>query len=114
MHETCRLARLSGMSVGFVPTMGALHDGHLSLLRAARSENDMVAASIFVNPAQFDSEGDLEKYPRPLDADLDLCESAGVSLVFAPSPTTMYPAGFSSWVEVEGLSERWEGAARPG
>jgi pantoate--beta-alanine ligase len=114
MQETCRLARLSGLSVGFVPTMGALHEGHLSLLRAARAGNDVVATSVFVNPAQFDNPVDLEKYPRPLEADLDQMEAAGVNLAFAPTPEKIYPPGYASYVEVEGLSDQWEGASRPG
>jgi pantoate--beta-alanine ligase len=114
MQETCRLARLSGMSVGFVPTMGALHEGHLSLFRAARANNDVVAASLFVNPTQFNSPEDLKTYPRPLEADLDLMEKAGVNLVFNPAPEAVYPPGYASYVEVEGLSALWEGASRPG
>ena len=114
MQETCRLARLSGMSIGFVPTMGALHEGHLSLLRAARAENDLVALSIFVNPTQFVAGEDLERYPRPLDRDLAQAEAAGTNLVFTPSPQAMYPPGHASYVDVEGLSDRWEGEFRPG
>jgi pantoate--beta-alanine ligase len=114
MQETCRLARLSGMSVGFVPTMGALHEGHLSLIHAARAENDLVAVSIFVNPTQFGEGEDFEKYPRPLEADLDRCEASGVNLVFNPPPDAMYPSGYSSYVNVHGLTDRWEGEIRPG
>ncbi len=114
MRETCTLARLSGMSVGFVPTMGALHNGHLSLLRAARAENEVVAASIFVNPTQFGPSEDLEKYPRPLEADLNMCEEAGVNLVFTPAREALYPAGYASFVDVEGLTDRWEGEVRNG
>jgi pantoate--beta-alanine ligase len=114
MQETCRLARLSGMSLGFVPTMGALHEGHLSLLRLARAENDVVAASVFVNPTQFGPGEDFERYPRPLEADLALAEAAGVNLAFTPAPETIYPHGYASYVTVEGLSEKWEGEARPG
>jgi pantoate--beta-alanine ligase len=113
IQETCRLARFSGMSVGFVPTMGALHEGHLSLLQAARAENDVVALSIFVNPTQFGPGEDFEKYPRPLQADLDLAEAAGVTLVFNPSPDHLYPPGYSTYVTVEGLTDKWEGAIRP-
>lgn len=108
------MARLSGTSVGFVPTMGALHEGHLSLLRAARAGNEVVAASIFVNPTQFDNEDDLNRYPRPLEQDIDMLEGAGVNLVFTPAAETLYPPGYASYVEVEGLSNKWEGEARPG
>jgi pantoate--beta-alanine ligase len=98
--------------VGLVPTMGALHEGHLSLLRAARAENELVVMSLFVNPAQFDEPADLACYPRDEARDLRLAENAGVDVVFAPSPEEMYPPGFGTWVEVdEGGAE---GAARPG
>ncbi|MHC4924147.1 MAG: pantoate--beta-alanine ligase [Planctomycetota bacterium] len=101
-------------TTGFVPTMGALHEGHVSLLQAAYHENDRVCASIFVNPKQFDEAGDLERYPRVMEEDLVLCAAAGVDAVFAPSPEEMYPRGFRTSVEVEGLSDILEGAARPG
>ncbi|MFQ5825770.1 MAG: pantoate--beta-alanine ligase [Dehalococcoidia bacterium] len=101
-------------SVGFVPTMGYLHDGHLALVRRARAENDAVAVSIFVNPTQFGPQEDLESYPRDLRRDLQLLEREGTDLVFHPSAEEMYPADFSSWVEVERVTERLEGAFRPG
>jgi pantoate--beta-alanine ligase len=95
---------------GLVPTMGALHDGHRALFRAARTENDRVVASLFVNPAQFDDHADLEEYPRDEARDLELAEAEGVDVVFAPDE--LYPAGFATWVEPEETGA--EGAARPG
>ena len=99
--------------VGFVPTMGALHEGHLSLVRSARAENRSVAVSIFVNPTQFSPSEDFDTYPRDLERDLRLLEEESVDLVFAPASVELYPAGYSTWVEVESLTERLEGAARP-
>jgi pantoate--beta-alanine ligase len=101
-------------SVGFVPTMGYLHDGHLALVRRARAENDAVAVSIFINPTQFGPQEDLESYPRDLRRDLELLEREGTDIVFHPSAEEMYPADFSSWVEVEKVTEGLEGAFRPG
>jgi pantoate--beta-alanine ligase len=102
-------------SVGFVPTMGYLHAGHLSLAKVARAQCATVVASIFVNPTQFGPSEDLSRYPRDLPRDLDLLASAGVDLVITPSASEMYPAGFTTWVEPGGvLSERLEAAARPG
>ena len=98
--------------VGLVPTMGALHDGHLALIRASRAECDHTAVSIFVNPAQFDDRGDLDAYPRDLDRDLDLLAREGVDLVWTPPPEEVYPAGFQTYVEVRELSRPLEGAAR--
>ncbi len=103
-----------GKSVGFVPTMGALHAGHLSLIKEARKENDFVAASIFVNPAQFGPAEDLKKYPRPLKNDLLLCRKQKVDLVFLPDQQAMYPQGFVTYVNVEELSNRLCGLSRPG
>jgi pantoate--beta-alanine ligase len=100
--------------VGLVPTMGALHAGHAALFEAARRENDVVVASIFVNPAQFAAGEDFERYPRDEAADAVLAEAAGVDFVFAPTAGEMYPDGFDTWVEVEALSPSLEGAARPG
>jgi pantoate--beta-alanine ligase len=110
-----RLARrsLPGV-VGFVPTMGALHAGHLSLVQAARTECASVVASIFVNPMQFGPQEDLSRYPRDLPRDLDMLEQAGVDLVWTPTEEVMYPPGFQTWVEVEALSRRLEGEMRPG
>lgn len=107
-------ARRQGKTVGVVPTMGALHAGHVSLMDAARQRCGFVAATIFVNPTQFGPHEDFQKYPRPRDADLALCRQAGVDLVFYPTRERMYPAGFSTFVEVEGLSRVLEGAVRPG
>jgi pantoate--beta-alanine ligase len=101
-------------SVGFVPTMGALHAGHLSLVRRARGENAHAVASIFVNPAQFGPREDLASYPRPLDRDLDLLEKEGVSLVLVPGAEAMYPPGFETWIEPGPLGARLEGERRPG
>ncbi len=100
--------------VGFVPTMGALHEGHLALVRRARSENESVIVSIFVNPTQFGPQEDFATYPRDFQRDLNLLRAEGVDVVFAPEAEEMYPPGFSTWVEVEGLTERLEGAFRPG
>jgi len=107
-------ARARGASVGMVPTMGALHEGHLSLIRAARAESDLVVVTIFVNPTQFGPQEDLKKYPRDLDRDLALCEEAGADLVFSPEAAEMYPTSFSTWVEVEGLTDGLCGHSRPG
>jgi len=101
-------------TVGFVPTMGYLHEGHVSLARRAREECDRVVASIFVNPTQFGANEDLSKYPRDLKRDLTLLEAAGVDLVWTPTPEVMYSPNFATWVDVEGLTKPLEGAARPG
>ncbi|HSD28515.1 MAG TPA: pantoate--beta-alanine ligase, partial [Vicinamibacteria bacterium] len=106
-------ARARG-SVGFVPTMGALHAGHLSLVERARGETDHLAASVFVNPTQFGPQEDLSRYPRDLDRDRALLEEAGVDLLFTPAVDEMYPAGFATAVDVAGLSTRLEGERRPG
>lgn len=102
-------------TAGFVPTMGYLHAGHLSLVERARAENEVVVASIFVNPAQFGPHEDLARYPRDLPRDLDLLEAAGTDLVFTPTAEQIYPSGFSTYVVPEGpLAERLEAAVRPG
>ena len=108
------LASLRDGTVGLVPTMGGLHEGHLSLLRAARDECDTVVMSLFVNPAQFGDERDLASYPRNEGRDLALAEEAGVDLVFAPTVQEMYPPGFQTWVEVIELGSVLEGEHRPG
>src|SRR5262249_40068066 len=100
--------------VGFVPTMGYLHEGHISLARRAKDECDHAAVSIFVNPTQFGPNEDLSKYPRDLESDLRLLESAGVDLVWTPTPEVIYPSGFQTWVEVEEMTRPLEGAQRPG
>jgi len=104
----------SGILVGVVPTMGALHDGHLSLARAARAQSDRVIVTIFVNPKQFNNPDDLKKYPRTEAHDLALLEAEGVDVLFAPQPDEVYPDGFATNVTVRGVSEPLEGANRPG
>ena len=100
MHAAVRAAQSAGQTVGFVPTMGALHDDHLSLVAAARRECDVVAASIFVNPTQFAAGEDFHKYPRPLQGDLDLLDAAGCQLSFVPEASEIYPPGFDSYLLV--------------
>lgn len=100
--------------VGLVPTMGAFHEGHLSLFTAARDEDDLVVASLFVNPAQFGPAEDLARYPRDEERDTKLAEEAGIDILFAPLPEEMYPEGFDTWVDVGELGERLEGQFRPG
>ncbi len=100
--------------VGLVPTMGALHAGHVSLIDAARAANAFVVVSIFVNPTQFGPKEDFTRYPRPLERDLEMCAASGVDLVFTPDAATTYPPGFRTFVEVTDLSEVLEGASRPG
>lgn len=109
-----RELRAQGRSIGLVPTMGALHEGHLSLVRAARAVCDAVVVSIFVNPAQFGPNEDFAKYPRTFEADCAALERDGVDLIFAPIAEEMYPAGASTFVDVEGVSERLDGVSRPG
>ncbi len=106
--------RSQGASVGLVPTMGALHEGHLSLIRAAKAGDDVVVVSVFVNPTQFGPGEDLEEYPRDLDSDVALAAEAGADLVFAPSVAEIYPSDHVTWVEVEGLTEGLCGRSRPG
>jgi pantoate--beta-alanine ligase len=117
-RAACRVARASGKRLALVPTMGALHEGHLSLVRAAKAQCDMVAVSIFVNPAQFGPKEDLAKYPRPFDRDCRLLEKEGVEILFAPAVEEIYPTSNSNaestWVVVEGLSEKLDGRSRPG
>ncbi len=106
--------RLAGKNIGVVPTMGALHEGHMNLVRAARSACDVVTVTIFVNPKQFGPGEDFNSYPRVLERDLSACEAEGVDIVFAPEAGEMYPEGFSTKVAVAGLTAVLEGAARPG
>lgn len=106
--------RLENRSVGFVPTMGALHDGHLALVRHASQLADRVVVSIFVNPTQFGAGEDLEQYPRDEDRDSELLQESGCHLLFLPEPSTIYPDGHSTYVEVEPLADRLEGEFRPG
>ncbi len=113
--DELRSARLSlDGTVGFVPTMGYLHEGHLSLIRRAREECRHVVVSIFVNPTQFGPNEDLARYPRDLERDLSLIEPLGVDLVWTPTAEEMYPKGYQTWVEVEAVTRRLEGAMRPG
>ncbi len=113
-HAACREVRRTGKRLGLVPTMGALHAGHLSLVRAARSQCDVVAVSIFVNPLQFGPREDFTRYPRDMEKDRALLNHERVDLVFAPSAEEMYGRGRSTYVTVEGLSERLCGRSRPG
>jgi pantoate--beta-alanine ligase len=114
MQAVCRELRRSGKSLGFVPTMGALHEGHLSLVRAARAHNQVVAASIFVNPLQFGPTEDFSKYPRAMKNDQGLLEAEKVDLLFAPSSDEMYPQGAVTEVYVAVISEKLDGKSRPG
>ena len=113
-RAACRDARSSSKRLGVVPTMGALHEGHLSLVRAAKAQCDAVAVSIFVNPTQFGPKEDLSKYPRQFDRDCRLLEKEAVDILFAPPVEEMYPPGAVTWVLVEGLSEKLDGRSRPG
>jgi pantoate--beta-alanine ligase len=114
MRATRHAARRKGKTVGLVPTMGALHEGHLSLVRMARAQCDLVVVSIFINPLQFGPHEDLAKYPRNFDRDRDLLEREGVEVIFAPTVEEMYPAGAITYVTVEALSDRLCGRSRPG
>jgi pantoate--beta-alanine ligase len=114
MKQAARQALAENHVIGMVPTMGALHDGHLSLLRRAKSECSKVFASIFVNPMQFGPNEDLSKYPRTFETDVAKLESAGADILFAPEAKEIYPQGFSTYITVEGLSDRLEGRSRPG
>lgn len=114
MISIARGLQRAGRTIGFVPTMGALHEGHLSLMREARAQCDVLVVSIFVNPTQFGPAEDFEKYPRNLDSDAHLLNPENVDYLFAPSGTDIYPPGFSTYVIVEGLSEQLEGASRQG
>lgn len=114
MRQLSRRLRRQGARLGLVPTMGALHEGHLSLVRAAKVKSDLVAVSIFVNPTQFGPNEDFARYPRSLEKDCELLEREGVEFVFAPSAEEMYPSGAVTWVTIEELSERLCGKSRPG
>jgi len=114
MRAARHAARREGKTVGLVPTMGALHEGHLSLVRMARAQCDLVVVSIFINPLQFGPHEDLAKYPRNFDRDRDLLEREGVEVIFAPTVEEMYPAGAITYVTVEALSDKLCGRSRPG
>lgn len=114
MQRVAEDYRRKGKSIGLVPTMGALHEGHLSLIRRCRAIHDLVIMSLFVNPTQFNSQADLDRYPRDLDADARMARAAGVDIIFAPAVEGIYPEGFATSVTVERLTDRWEGAFRPG
>ena len=114
MHSACAQRHRDGLRIGLVPTMGALHEGHLSLIRAARAQSDVVAVSLFVNPLQFGPKEDLAKYPRTFELDCQLLEAEKVDLLFAPSNDAMYPPGATTFITVEGLSDKLCGRSRPG
>jgi pantoate--beta-alanine ligase len=114
VRSQVKAARKKGKKIGFVPTMGALHIGHISLIESAVNQTDFVVVSIFVNPTQFSPGEDFQKYPRPLDQDLEICRKAGVDLVFVPTPEQMYGSENLTWVTVEKLSEPLCGQSRPG
>ena len=107
-------ARANGAAIVLVPTMGFLHDGHRALLKRGRAREGLLVLSIFVNPSQFGPKEDLSAYPRDLEADLRMAEEEGVDIAFVPDASEIYPEGYSTWVEVEGLSDRLCGASRPG
>ncbi len=113
MQAYCRELRQKRASIGFVPTMGFLHEGHLSLVRRAKKENDTVIVSIFVNPAQFGPDEDLERYPRNFEKDISLLKSEGVELVFHPKASDMYPEGYATFIDVEQVTNRLCGLSRP-
>jgi pantoate--beta-alanine ligase len=114
MREVSRQARAKGHKIGFVPTLGCLHDGHLSLVRRVKEVCDVVVVSVFVNPTQFGPRDDFERYPRDLTRDADLCIAEGVDYVFAPEAEEIYPRGACTFVETEGLCTVLEGESRPG
>src|SRR3984893_6533416 len=114
MKELAQQARAENRVVGLIPTMGALHEGHLALVKRAKLECSHVITSIFLNPKQFGPKEDLAKYPRTFDADAEKLAAAGVDAIFAPEPSDVYPRGFNTYVNVEGFSELLEGRSRPG
>lgn len=114
MQQRCLTARAAGSRIVLVPTMGFLHEGHLSLLREGKRRGDLLVLSLFVNPTQFGQGEDLDSYPRNLEGDAAAAREVGVDLLFAPTPQEMYPSGYASYVHVEGLTERLCGASRPG
>ncbi len=114
MQQRVSDARAKGQKISFVPTMGYLHQGHLSLLEEGRKQGDLLVLSIFVNPTQFGQGEDFEEYPRDLDRDAELAETSGVDIIFAPMASEMYPKGYATYVDVEGITELLCGASRPG
>lgn len=114
VRQIVALQKKQGKRIGFVPTMGALHEGHLSLVRLAKKHSDFVVVSIFVNPTQFGPKEDFKKYPRDLKKDAALCQTAGADLIFAPNVQEVYPEGFSTYVNVEGMTQWLCGVSRPG
>lgn len=113
MQSLAAQLRVQGKNIGLVPTMGALHEGHLSLVKIASDRADIVVVSIFVNPTQFGPSEDFSKYPRPIEADVAACEAAGVDYVFNPSPEEIYPKGYSTYIGEEHIAKPLEGASRP-
>ena len=114
VRRACKAARRAGRTVGLMPTMGALHEGHLALVRAAKASCDFVVATIFVNPTQFGPNEDFEAYPRTFEADCQMLTREGVDVLFAPAREEMYPVGAETWVDVPGVGGRLDGASRPG
>lgn len=114
MQDTCRKQLQKGRSLGFVPTMGALHAGHLSLIKRAQRENDIVVVSIFVNPLQFGPAEDFAAYPREVDSDVSKLRELGIETLFMPDSNLMFPSGFATFIQVEGLAEKLCGLSRPG
>lgn len=114
MRETSEKLRLKGKSIGFIPTMGSLHEGHLSLVRRAKEENDITVVSIFVNPLQFGEKEDFHKYPRDIESDREKLQKYDVDILFIPEAESMYSKGFSTYVEVKNLSDKLCGYFRPG
>jgi len=114
MKETSKRHLHNGKTIGFVPTMGALHEGHLSLVKRAKSENDIVVVSIFVNPAQFGPKEDFDRYPRDMEGDMEKLKREGADILFMPDARAMYPDGFSSYITVKDLSDKLCGVFRPG
>ncbi|WP_457635203.1 pantoate--beta-alanine ligase [Persephonella sp.] len=114
MKQITKRLKKEGKTIGFVPTMGYLHEGHVSLIRCSKKDNDITVVSIFVNPIQFGKNEDLDRYPRDLERDVEICTEEGVDYVFYPSADEMYPEGFSTYVEVEGITRRLCGAFRSG
>ncbi len=114
MKQITKRLKKEGKTIGFVPTMGYLHEGHISLIRYSKKDNDITVVSIFVNPIQFGKNEDLDRYPRDLERDVEICGKEGVDYVFYPSADEMYPEGFSTYVEVEGITQRLCGTFRSG